>query len=79
VKPLCPFVVKKEIVKTNQFSHLAGIVILLTQVSVYQLKNRWKNVKVILYRNGKKPERISGDLLVFKTKPDETIKISESR
>jgi len=48
-------------------------------VSVYQLKNRWKNVKVILYRNGKKPERISGDLLVFKTKPDETIKISESR
>jgi hypothetical protein len=62
---------------TSSFKNgkIASLEILSKSGSVCQLKNPWKNTKVVLYRNGKRSERISGDLLVFKTRPDETIKI----
>jgi hypothetical protein len=66
---------------TSSFKNgkIVSLEILSKSGSVCQLKNPWKNVKVILYRNGKRSERISDDLLVFKTNPDETIKITNGR
>ncbi|OFY66898.1 MAG: glycoside hydrolase [Bacteroidetes bacterium RBG_13_43_22] len=43
--------------------------------SACRIINPWTNSKVLLYRNGKKSERLSGNLLKFDTRSGERIKI----